>query len=737
MASEQAKDLRQRGIAAAKAGDKEQARRLLQQSIRLEPKSEPAWLWLASVARDSRERMFCLQKILEINPSNDQAIKALRQLEDALGTGTHAAVAEAPPPPPSGVRKLGASEPPPAASRPMPPQPGRVSTQEMLAQSPGVPFPEREMVEQARDIAQEVTRQTLVESPSEVTWVKKTRGRAGERDIWRLRAYVGAASAVVLALLCTGSFAVVSNTPELARIVFAATLTPTFTPTFTPTSTPGVTPTPSATPRIAPAATATIPPLFPTADVYSPEATAIYPEVVDAPLRNAISFMDRGDLDIALPTLASERENTSTRFNVAPYYYEAVAQARAGDLSRALRTLRDAEERLPEAPNDNFEPLLNAGFAYVLNLQARAALAEGNPARVQTAATEAQERAEVAVQRDPRLVQGHLELARSLELQGNIDDAIAALDAGLQQPLLQFDTNLIAEKARIYFDQGDYEEADRQAYLILYADPSVEIAHRIQADVALLEDDAGLAVLRAQAYLFYYPGRASAWRLLGEARLREGNYDLAVDAFSQALMVEQDTTTTLLALQGRAQAFSALGRYALAETDLTSALEIAPDDALQAERMVAAYRAGLLATAQTDAIALATSADAPTGLAALIRGRVLVDEAQAAGDAAGEEAIGQLETARAGANAETLGVIDEYIARAHFLNGDREAALESVDAALSRGETADRYYLLGLILEERGQEEDAARAFDWVVAWSAVYPVRFAADAAERLEALR
>ncbi len=735
MASEQAKDLRQRGIAAAKAGDKEQARKLLQQSIRLEPKSEPAWLWLASVARDARERLFCLQKILEINPSNEQALKALRQLEASMGATASPAAPESPPAAAGGVRKLGGTD---AESRvPVQKPPARVTTQEMMAQTPGVPIPQRASVSEAAQIADEVARLALAEQPSEIKWVRKTRGRAGENDIWRLRAYVGAASAVLLALLCTGSFVVVSNTPELARVVFAATLTPTFTPTFTPTSTPGLTPTPSQTPRVAPAATATVPPLFPTADVYSPDATAIYPEVVEAPLRNAISFIDRGDLALALPTLASERANTSTRFNAAPYYYEAIAQARSGQLIAALATLRDAEERLPEAPNENFAPLVDAGFAYVLNLQAQDALEDGNAARAQNAASQAEERAAAAVQRDPRLVQGHLELARSLYLQARYDEAIAALDAGLQQPALQFDTNLIAEKSRIYFEQGDDDEAERQSYLVLYADPSVEIAHRIQTELALRDDQPGLAVLRAQAYLFYYPGSAEAWRLLGDARLGEGNYDLAVDAYSQSLAGEDENETTSAALRGRARAYSALGRYELATADFTRALELMPDDALRGERMVAAYRAGQLDTAQSDAAALVTSGDVPTGLAALIRGRVLVDEALAAGDAPGEEAIAQLEAARAGADREVLGSIDEYIARAHFLNGDNEAALESVNAALERAETAERYYLRGLILEDRGQDDAAAQAFDWVVAWSAVYPVPFAQDSAERLATLR
>ena len=81
MADDQARDLRQQGIVAAKAGNKEEARRLLQKSIRLEPQSEPAWLWLASVARDPQERLFCIQKLLEINPQHELGRQALEAMQ--------------------------------------------------------------------------------------------------------------------------------------------------------------------------------------------------------------------------------------------------------------------------------------------------------------------------------------------------------------------------------------------------------------------------------------------------------------------------------------------------------------------------------------------------------------------------------------------------------------------------------------------------------------------------------
>src|SRR5258706_10062108 len=98
MANEQAKQLLQQGIAAAKAGQPAEARQLLQQAVKRDPTNESAWLWLSSVAKDDQERIFCLKKILEINPNNENAIKGLRQ----VGGGPEPRRD----PTPSGIRKL-------------------------------------------------------------------------------------------------------------------------------------------------------------------------------------------------------------------------------------------------------------------------------------------------------------------------------------------------------------------------------------------------------------------------------------------------------------------------------------------------------------------------------------------------------------------------------------------------------------------------------------------------------
>ncbi|HRF97156.1 MAG TPA: tetratricopeptide repeat protein, partial [Aggregatilineales bacterium] len=78
MSDEKARELEERGIQAAKAGNKDEARKLLQNALRLNPNSENGWLWLASVLKEKKERLLCLQKVLEINPSNEMALKAVR-----------------------------------------------------------------------------------------------------------------------------------------------------------------------------------------------------------------------------------------------------------------------------------------------------------------------------------------------------------------------------------------------------------------------------------------------------------------------------------------------------------------------------------------------------------------------------------------------------------------------------------------------------------------------------------
>jgi twitching motility two-component system response regulator PilG len=66
--------LLQKGIAAARDGHKGQAARFLRQATDQDAHNEAAWLWLSSVAEAPEERLAALDKVLEMNPANEQAI---------------------------------------------------------------------------------------------------------------------------------------------------------------------------------------------------------------------------------------------------------------------------------------------------------------------------------------------------------------------------------------------------------------------------------------------------------------------------------------------------------------------------------------------------------------------------------------------------------------------------------------------------------------------------------------
>ncbi len=101
----------QLGIEAARAGDKAEARELFRLVTREDPNNAQGWLWLAGVAEDREEKRVALERVTQIDPSNDLARKGLA----ALGGG-RAASTPAPVPPPTGGAPTPAPASPPAAA---------------------------------------------------------------------------------------------------------------------------------------------------------------------------------------------------------------------------------------------------------------------------------------------------------------------------------------------------------------------------------------------------------------------------------------------------------------------------------------------------------------------------------------------------------------------------------------------------------------------------------------------
>jgi tetratricopeptide (TPR) repeat protein len=75
------------GIEAAKAGENDKARRLLEQVIEADQTNETAWLWLSAVVDTREEKIKCLETALNLNPVNQDAITALEWLRSGVVSG--------------------------------------------------------------------------------------------------------------------------------------------------------------------------------------------------------------------------------------------------------------------------------------------------------------------------------------------------------------------------------------------------------------------------------------------------------------------------------------------------------------------------------------------------------------------------------------------------------------------------------------------------------------------------
>ncbi len=687
MSEDQALQYLQQGIAAAKAKQNDEARRLLQNSIRLNPANETAWLWLSSVAKDQNERVFCLRQLLQINPNNEMAIKGLQ----ALGVSSEPEKAAAP-------RNI-------------------------------IPLPPADKIKAALQALKPILeRLTTTQDPyADLLWKHKTRNRAGERAATLLTLAVR--SIPVLALLCLiagGAF--VATRP--GGIAMAPTWTPSHTPTQTATPTPGFTPTPSPTPQLTYTPSPTLEPAVPRGNLFSEMTpTPVYPRISSGPLLQAVVRMDRQEYAQVLPTLESERALTSSNFDPAPYYYEAIALVNTGDTERALRTMEEAQgrlEELRELDRQQAEPLVEAGLAYVY-------AASGN----YTASNAAADR---ALAGDARLRMPYQILAQNAMRVGDLQEAGDVIAEGLRGD--PGDVHLWILRGRLNLLRNQPADAQQDAYVALSIDPTSESAYLLQAQADMARGDYGLAVLHLQGYLFIYPGSIDGWTLLGDARTLEGNYDLAIEAYSQALNTEDLLPAQAGALMQRAALYMRRHQYGLASEDYSAALRLDEDNAPAREgRAIAAYRAGRFGEAIEDIDVLLDAIPGRNDLR-LLKAQALVEGANPRNESAFAAAMGDALDILAGNFPDQLNTAAqqatalEYRARVLFNQEAYGDALNDLDKALQRVQTGSQHYWRGRVLEARGETEDARREYEWVRLWGQVYNYPFLADAITRLNAL-
>ena len=73
-------ELLQKGINAAKDKRIVEARSILKQVVKLDPRNEMAWLWLSGVVETDEQRIVCLENVLAINPTKKQLAPTKKQL---------------------------------------------------------------------------------------------------------------------------------------------------------------------------------------------------------------------------------------------------------------------------------------------------------------------------------------------------------------------------------------------------------------------------------------------------------------------------------------------------------------------------------------------------------------------------------------------------------------------------------------------------------------------------------
>lgn len=727
MAQDQAKSLLRQGIAAAKDGRAADARELLRQAVRLNPKDEMAWLWLSSVAPNDRERVFCLKQVLALNPQHDFAQKGLA----ALGYE---------------------------------PQPAEEAT-------PGTSVPLLHEEKHARllPVLDDLLRahQPEPESHGGLTWTHKSRRRYGERAARRLKqATVAAAVLVIAGLVAGGAFAAnalgVFDQAAPAAVVYRPVHTATPTPTMTPT--PGFGPTPTPFPeRLSVGATRVPADLGPAGSLYGlATPTPLYPEFdssVQRRIEPAIGLYSIGRFTQAQSELATAQASYEGQCYPAIVYYHALSYAAQGgtaNLNAAARLLEDGLAYTPPGERYRGEaydscpdsPLLRAGLAEVRLRQGQA--------------SQAYALSRQALEDDPGLVAASLTKAEIEQARGNLDQAVQTLQGALVHS--PRDTRLLIGLGDLALTQGRANAALEYAGQALYVDPLLLPALRAQARAYLALAAAapgsnatarteyyGLAAHSAQTLTLYYPGDAEGQLLLAEARLGEGNFDQAEAALNRLLAVEdpafqdQNAETLRRAYLLRGELYWRQGRAELAVRDLRRAGQATTGDATIAADRLLAF--DLAEGAYDDAaLQLAALLDRSPGTAApeyrlldarlhvevcmysalddlncdFARALELLDNAFIEALPSGQQPEARSLRAQAQYWLNKQRSLPTAIGRAAY-----QAALDDLDAALSERDAAIDHYFRGLALAEMGEPDAALAELHWVRFWSAYYPYPF------------
>lgn len=104
----------QQAIAAIKANNKAEGRRILEQVLAIDEYNEQGWLWLSGCVDTLEEQLTCLENVLTVNPANQKAQKGAAAVKARLASARAARpAAPAAPPDPFADSPFADAAPPP------------------------------------------------------------------------------------------------------------------------------------------------------------------------------------------------------------------------------------------------------------------------------------------------------------------------------------------------------------------------------------------------------------------------------------------------------------------------------------------------------------------------------------------------------------------------------------------------------------------------------------------------
>jgi tetratricopeptide (TPR) repeat protein len=162
---------------------------------------------------------------------------------------------------------------------------------------------------------------------------------------------------------------------------------------------------------------------------------------------------------------------------------------------------------------------------------------------------------------------------------GDIERAMADFDQALRlKPEL---VEVYCARGDIYYKKGRYKLALGDYNRAVKLDPDEAAAYRGRGDVYChYNEDSWRALDDYNKAIKLAPGIAASYRGRGNARLKRGEYDLAISDYSRAIEI---TSNDAAAYCGRGEAYRKKREYGLAIADYDKALELDPS-------FVAAYR---------------------------------------------------------------------------------------------------------------------------------------------------